>query len=144
MQTAKNGAGLALVSDGAEDLKARGAAIKMRRLAAGIPTPNAWAERTGMDRTTIGKVERGEASVGSVERLEAWLDAWDLETGSGQAVVVDEASASEVRAADFMELEVTIDAVGLHIIGKGNSTNMDQVRKQIRDLYREIRGRGEE
>lgn len=155
MQTTRSSAGLALVSDDVEDLKARGAAIKRRRLAAGIPTVNAWSEllrqpapgrkAMSMDRTTIGKAEAGESSPGSIERLEAWLDAWEHEISSEREEMgADEATSQEVRSSEFFELEITVDAVGLHIVGKaGPDMSPDEVTRQVAELYRQVREKGE-
>lgn len=142
MGMAARSARLVTVTDEDEETTrvARGAEIKRRRLALGIKSPNDLAKRSGVYRDTVQAAENGKASVGTYERLEAFLDEFDSDREELEA---DEATTAEVRPADFMELEVTVDAVGLHIIGKGSSANMDEVRRQIADLYREIRGKGE-
>lgn len=53
---------------------ARGTDIKRRRLALGLDSVSQFAEATGADRETIGRIEDGTASKGTYERIEAWLD----------------------------------------------------------------------
>ena len=139
MRTAAQRARLVPVTDADDEMDraARGAEIKRRRLAYGIRSVRAFADGSGVDRQAIAKAEAGEGSPGTLDRLEAWLNN---EFNSGEP---DEASTEDVRPADLMELELTVDAVGLHIIGKGTAANMDEVRRQIADLYREIRSKDE-
>lgn len=62
----------------------RGHAIKARRLAYGIKSERAFSEATKVDRRAIARAEAGEASEGTYERLEAWLDAFGEETGADE------------------------------------------------------------
>jgi transcriptional regulator with XRE-family HTH domain len=60
----------------------RGQAIKARRLAAGIKSLREFAKATGVARNAITAAEDGHGSRATYERLEAWLDRFDEETGS--------------------------------------------------------------
>jgi transcriptional regulator with XRE-family HTH domain len=140
MEAVARSARLVSVSDEEDKTKAeRGAEIKRRRLAYGITSIHAFHGASGVSREAITAAENGQGSPGTLERLEAWLDNYDHEISSER----DEASTHEVRPADFVEFELTVDAIGLHIIGKGTTANMAEVRKQVADLYREIREKGE-
>ena len=57
-----------------------GARLRELRLAAGISSQEALAGRAGVDRTYIGRLERGESGV-TVESLAAILAAMDLSLG---------------------------------------------------------------
>lgn len=59
----------------------RGAAIKRRRLAIGIKSLREFAEATGVDRAALTKAEAGQGSTATYERVEAWLDRHEEETG---------------------------------------------------------------
>ena len=61
--------------------KERGQEITRRRLAHGITSVRDFTERTGLAREAVAKAEKGTASEGTYQRLEAWLDAFDEETG---------------------------------------------------------------
>jgi len=50
-------------------------------MANGLRSVREFAERTGLSREAVTKAERGEASEGTYQRLEAWLDAFDEEVG---------------------------------------------------------------
>ena len=60
----------------------RGHAIKDRRMRRGIKSRRAFADATGVSREAITAAEEGRASEGTYDRLEAWLDAFDAETGN--------------------------------------------------------------
>lgn len=60
----------------------RGHAIKARRLAHGIKSVHELARKSGVSREAVTAAERGDASKETYERLEAWLDRFDEETGS--------------------------------------------------------------
>lgn len=71
---------------GDED-RARGEALKARRLRLGIKSLRELEEKTGVARTTITKAEAGEASRPTYERLEAWFDRFEHEITSEAEVV---------------------------------------------------------
>lgn len=62
----------------------RGHAIKARRLAHGIKSARAFAQATKVDREAIARAEDGLGSEQTYERLEAWLDRFEEETGSDE------------------------------------------------------------
>lgn len=66
------------------DVHDRGAAIKRRRLALGIKSVNEFAKATGIDRGAVTRAEAGTASEGTLDRLEAWLDDFEKETGEDE------------------------------------------------------------
>jgi len=59
----------------------RGKALRERRIARGIKSVRKFAEVTGVSRDAVTAAEEGTASAGTYERLEAWLDSFDEETG---------------------------------------------------------------
>jgi transcriptional regulator with XRE-family HTH domain len=64
----------------------RGHAIRARRLGHGIKSVRAFAEASGVSRVAVTAAEAGEASTGTYDRLEAWLDRLeerDSATGEG-------------------------------------------------------------
>lgn len=64
--------------------EARGQAIKERRLRLGFKSVRAFAEASGVSRDAVTAAEEGTASTGTYDRLEAWLDAFDEETGNDE------------------------------------------------------------
>ena len=123
----------------AERREALGADMSVRALAESV------AEKTPpFDRATLTKIENGDPSVreSNLRKVEKHLDALEYEMSMDlpDRDSRNEANTREVAPADFVEFELTVDAIGLHIIGKGTTANMAEVRKQVADLYREIRG----
>ena len=62
----------------------RGEAIRRRRMSHGIRSVREFAEQTGLARETVTRAEHGEASEGTYQRLEAWLDAFEHEIGADE------------------------------------------------------------
>ena len=60
----------------------RGHAIKERRLRHGIKSVRQFAERSGVSRDAVTAAEAGLASPDTYDRLEAWLTAFEEETGT--------------------------------------------------------------
>lgn len=60
----------------------RGHAIKERRLRLGIKSVRELARQSGVDRGAVTAAEAGTASIDTYDLLEAWLDAFEEETGS--------------------------------------------------------------
>lgn len=119
------------------DLPERSRKIVERLLAITGPKPSQRLvkEVVGIDRGTWRKIRGGDTNVAAVSyrRAENALAEREAELG------IDVASTTEVEPVDFVEFELTVDAIGLHIIGKGTTANMAEVRKQVADLYHEIR-----
>jgi hypothetical protein len=123
------------------DLPQRSRAIVERLIAITGPKPSQREAQQvlGIDRGTWRKMRGGDTVRSDVyKKAERNLSDREHELG------MDAASTSEVEPADFVEFELTVDAIGLHIIGKGTTANMAEVRKQVADLYREIREGGGE
>lgn len=60
----------------------RGDDYKRRRLAAGFRSVRALAEASGIDRTVLADIEKGEGTDRSRERLDIFLERWEEETSS--------------------------------------------------------------
>jgi transcriptional regulator with XRE-family HTH domain len=71
-EQATRGAELPPVGDKEKEL--RGAAIRHRRLELGLNGYREFAEATGRDKGTLGRVERGTAAKETYESIEMWLD----------------------------------------------------------------------
>jgi hypothetical protein len=147
METSEMSAGLILVTNNEDewdvalaDLPVRSKKIVERLIEFTGPNPSQREahEILGISRETWRKI-RGGAFVrrDSYEKAEARLKEREDELG------MDAASTSDVEPADFVEFELTVDAIGLRIVGKGTTANMVEVRKQVADLYREIREKGD-
>lgn len=94
----------------------RGRAIKHRRLVAGIKSLREFAKATGVARNAITAAEDGHGSKGTYERLEAWLDAFDEETGG------DDIPAPEVDR----QIEVTVSGnFGVTTTVRGSARDID-------------------
>lgn len=129
MQGTVNGAGLRPVNN-----ETRGEAIKRRRLALGIKSVRQFAERAGVDRQAVGRAERGETTTpGTLERLEAWLDRFEEDTGH--------------HDVESGQIEVTFRNVfGIgEIIYKGAAEDFPEVQEYVERLMQQEReGRGDE
>lgn len=103
--------------------EARGTAIAKRRAAMGMNRVE-LSEASGVDRGIISKAERGDASPGTFDRLEAWFDARDAENGGpfGKPAV--------------FEMSVTIDAIGFTAAVKGAREDAELMKQQLTDLMR--------
>lgn len=106
----------------------RGEAIKRRRLAMGIKSVREFSEATGVDRGALSKAEAGQASEGTYERVESWLDRMEHETGH------DEPSGP---------LRFTLhDVFGVgEIIVEGPSDRPDELVQAVAKLLAEIQNR---
>ena len=60
----------------------RGQAIRARRLRHGIKSVRQLAEQSGVSRVAVTAAEEGRASDETYDRLEAWLDRFEEETGA--------------------------------------------------------------
>ena len=97
----------------------RGKEIDRRRIAHGIRSVREFSERTGLSRETVTKALAGEASEGTYQRLEAWLDAFDEEVGEDMPVRVFEFELEgeagrfigRLPAADPEEIERIVAAI---------------------------------
>lgn len=105
----------------------RGQRIKGRRLALGIKSVREFAAATGIDRETLAKAERGQASAATMERAEAWLTGMEETTGH------DEPSREPIRV-------VVRDVEGIgEIIVEGPVDRPDELVAAVRKLVDELR-----
>jgi len=107
----------------------RGHSIKARRLALGIKSLREFAERTGVDRQAVTKAESGHGSESTYERLEAWLDRFEEETGN------------DVPGDDYIEFRLSgvfgVDS----IVARAPVKNVAELEQSIARLVRELRDR---
>lgn len=103
--------------------KARGTDLTRRRKKMGMNFVE-LSEATGVDRGVISDAEKGDASPGTYDRLEAWFDARDAENGGPFG-----------RPAVF-EMSVTIDAIGFTAAVKGAREDAELMKRQLTDLMR--------
>lgn len=115
-----------MVPVGENDLGARGRALAQRRIAHGIRTAVELADRTGMSRRTIAKVESGEASDASVRALEKFFDDLDQEVGLHTA---PEAG---------IEFNVTGPNSNWRVVISGPASIADELRRQVVELLRDV------
>lgn len=109
----------------------RGDAIRNRRLAHGIRSVREFAEASGVSRNAVTAAEEGRASEGTYLRLEAWLDAFDHETGSDVPPSSNHAETIEfVVEGDF----------GVKVTVRGPITNREDLQAAAAEIVRTIRG----
>lgn len=106
----------------------RGARIKARREAHGIRYITEFAERTGVSREAVTKAEAGQASEGTYQRLEAWLDAFDHEVGE------DDPSPG-VEQIEF----VVEGDFGVKVTVRGPITSREDLQAAATEIIRSIR-----
>lgn len=111
----------------------RGEAIRRRRTAHGLRSVREFAERTGLSREAVTKAERGDASEGTYQRLEAWLDAFDHEVGE------DGPPPPVVEQIEF----VIEGDFGVKVTVKGPITDRAALEDSVTKIIRSIRGGGE-
>ena len=103
----------------------RGHAIRARRLAHGIKSVSALAKASGVSRDAVTAAEDGTASTATYERLEAWLDRFEEESGA------DEPEDPHT---------VTFTVEGLYgaakVVVSGPVENADALRRQVEALLR--------
>src|ERR1700740_874982 len=68
----------------------------------GIKSAREFAEKTGVDRNAIAKAESGTSSSGTLDRLEAWLNRFEEETGNDMS---DESSFIEFRLSGVFGID---------------------------------------
>jgi transcriptional regulator with XRE-family HTH domain len=106
----------------------RGQAIKRRRLAAGITSLRDFNEATGVSRNAITAAEDGHGSKATYERLEAWLDRFDEETGT-------DAPDAEGETVTF-----TIEGdFGVKVTVKGPIRDRQELEASVSNIIRSIR-----
>jgi transcriptional regulator with XRE-family HTH domain len=107
---------------------ARGQEIKRRRLKAGIKSLREFAEATGVSRNAITAAEDGHGSAGTYDRLEAWLDRFDEETGS------------DMPAEPSLEqLTFTVEGQEVTVTVRGPVADREQLKRDAAELFLKIR-----
>ncbi len=132
MKAGLYGARMGLVTeDSSEDMQ-RGARIRSRRLGLGIKSIRQFSELTKVDRQAVSSAEAGTASVGTYERLEAWLDGKEEETGH------DEIEPSVTESGGLVEFEVKGD-FGISIIVRGPREDRADLEQSVLRIIRDMR-----
>lgn len=108
----------------------RGREIARRRLALGIKSLREFRAATGVSRNAITAAEEGTASAGTYQRLEAWLDKYEFETGA------DAPDAPE--SVEQIEFVVEGD-FGVKVTVRGPITDREQLRADVAEIVRSIR-----
>lgn len=108
--------------------KSRGDALTKRRLAHGIRSVREFAEASGVSRNAVTAAEDGHASEGTYQRLEAWLDAFDHESGS-------DLPSSVVETIEF----VVEGDFGVKVTVRGPITNRHDLQAAASEIIRSIR-----
>lgn len=111
--------------------EARGQAIKERRLRRGLKSVRAFAEASGVSRDAVTAAEEGTASTGTYERLEAWLDAFDEETGNDEPEPGGKVSFSV--KGNF----------GVAVTVEGPVENLDELEEVVARLIERVGNNGE-
>lgn len=105
----------------------RGLRIKARREAHGIKHMTEFAERTGVSREAATKAEQGQASEGTYQRLEAWLDAFDREVGEHDSPAIE-------------QIEFTVEGdFGVKVTVKGPISDRAALEDSVTKIIRSIR-----
>lgn len=115
----------------------RGHALKQRRLRLGIKSQRELAEKTGLSRSAIKKAEEDlGASDATYERLEAWFDKFEEDTGH--------ADYEEPDAAGSLDGQLTVTMKGVYgiesITVNAPVENPDELIDFVSKLMREVRG----
>ena len=108
----------------------RGHALKARRLALGITSLREFAEASGVSREGVTAAERGTASQGTYDRIEAWLNRFEEKTGH------DVPSKEPLRFTFH-------DVYGIgELIVEGPVDRPDELVAAVAKLLAEIRSKG--
>lgn len=119
----------------------RGADIRRRRLALGIPSINEFAKRTGLARDTLSKVESGVASRDSMLRVEEWLAQVEADTLPDGIQVIANPELDE----ETIELTVTGPTKQTEYTFRftGKASQADHLREQAVRLMLDLDKRNE-
>lgn len=105
----------------------RGHAIKRRRLALGIKSVRQVATKSGVSREAVTAAESGTASNETYDRLEAWLDTFEEETGHD--VEPDDQGVVTFRLSGSFGVDVALS---------GPVENLAELEASVRRLIREM------
>lgn len=115
------------------DKAERGAAIRERRMKLGIRSVREFAIRTGVARGSVSGAEHGDesTSVGTFERLEAWLSEQERRGG---------AVAGPGADAPIEQIEFTVEGdFGVKVTVKGPITDRAALEDSVAKIIRSIR-----
>lgn len=105
----------------------RGQAIKARRLAAGIKSLREFARATGVARNAITAAEDGHGSKATYERLEAWLDRFDEETGN------------DAPPLELEQLTFVVEGRDVTVTVRGPIMDREALKADVADIIRSLR-----
>lgn len=91
----------------------------------GINSVKEFSARTGISRDAVTKAEKGTGSVGTYERLEAWLDAQEL-------------AVHATEQHGMVEFDVTGPKTDWHVVVRGPADIADDLRRQVVELLRNM------
>lgn len=96
----------------------------------GLRSVREFAERTGLARETVTRAEHGEASEGTYQRLESWLDAFEHEVGADEAE----------PAPRIEQLEFVVEGdFGVKVTVRGPISDRPALEASVSNIIRSIR-----
>ena len=108
----------------------RGREIARRRKRHDIHSVQEFARRTELDRKTIYRIEDGQASEPTYDKIEQWLDDLDRTTG------VDSRQEAPPPAPEI-KFDVTGPRTAWHVVVSGPPQMADELRRQVTELLRD-------
>lgn len=111
------------------DDETRGQKIRQRRMHHGIKSVRELASKSGISREALTAAEKDEASVGTYERIEAWLSAFEEETGA------DDPTSAPPNGGPTVEFHVTGN-FGVDVVGKGPVSHIGEIEAAVERLVR--------
>jgi transcriptional regulator with XRE-family HTH domain len=113
--------------------ESRGQALKKRRLSLGIKSISQLHRESGLSREAITAAEEGHGSTASYERLEAWFDRFEHETGS-------EAAEAAEHAENHGIVEFTVDGdFGVKVVVRGPIQDVEALERSVGRIVASIR-----
>jgi transcriptional regulator with XRE-family HTH domain len=111
----------------------RGHALKRRRLSLGIKSVSELHRESGVSREAITAAEEGSASPATYERLEAWFDRFEHETGS-------EAAEAAEHAENHGIVEFTVEGdFGVRVVVRGPIQDVEALERSVGRIVASIR-----
>lgn len=111
------------------DNEARGQEIRRRRMRLGITSLDAFAAKVGMSRKGVTSAEKGTASKGTYDRIDAWLEAFEDEVGEC-------GDGDEVKPSDQVEFHVSGIYGVRELVIKGPVSDMAEMEAVVERLLR--------
>jgi hypothetical protein len=107
--------------------RARGEALRRRRLACGIKSVRELQQRSGISREAITSAEAGNASAATYERLDAWFTRQE--------------AAGAHASSSLVEFEVHSDA-GVRVVVRGPISDAEELERSVARIIQSIRQAG--